>query len=162
MQRLKISTLFIHRVEKILVTPLKENRCVSLSSEQGSIHRQQIEWTAEQLRYGIPVKLKEVPFKVPLFKGVATNGDMEGVMTNRAPRSIDTPGVQNENQRRGVIEPRHREWKQLTGIETCQCRKQRAQRHHFFCCYPAWFSLKVVAKRLKTTLYLVKQNLWSD
>jgi hypothetical protein len=153
---------FIHRLEKVFVTTLKENRGVSLSPEQGSIHLQQIEWTAEQLRYGIQVKLKEVPFKVQLFKGVATNGDIEWVMTNRAPGSMDTPVVQNENQKRWVIEQLHRELKQLTGIEQCQCRKQRAQRNHFFCCYQAWFSLKVVAKKLKITLYPVKQNLWSD
>ena len=153
---------FIHRLKKTFVTTLKENRCVSLSPEQGYIHLQQIEWTAEQLRYGIQVKLKEVPFKVQLFKVVATNGDIEWVITNRAPRSIDTLVVQNENQRRWVIEQLHRELKQLTGIEKCQCRKQRAQRNHFFCCHQAWFSLKVIAKKLKKTLYQVKQNLWSD
>ena len=151
---------FIHRRAKIFVTTLKENRRVSLSPEQGYIHLQQIEWTKEQLRYGITIKLKEVPFKVQLFKVVATNGDIEWVITNHAPRSIGTPVVQNENQRRWVIEQLHRELKQLTGIEKCPCRKQRAQRNHFFCCYQAWFSLKVVAKKLKTTRYKVKQNLW--
>ena len=153
---------FIHRLGKIFVTTLKENRWVSLSPEQGYIHLQQIEWTEEQLRYGITIKLKEVPFKVQLFKVVATNGDIGWVITNRAPRSIDTSVVQNENQRRWVIEQLHRELKQLTGIEKCQCRKQRAQRNHLFCCYQAWFSLKVVAKKLRKTLYQVKQNLWSE
>ena len=32
-------------------------------------------------------------------------------------------------------------------------RKQRAQRMHMACCYQAWFSLKVRAKKLKTTLW---------
>lgn len=97
-----------------------------------------------------------------IFKVVATNGDIDWVITNRAPRSINTSVVQNENQRRWVIEQLHRELKQLTGIEKCQCPKQRAQRNHFFCCYQAWFSLKVVAKKLRKTLYQVKQNLWSE
>ena len=57
-----------------------------------------------------------------------------------------------------MIEQLHRELKQLTGIEKCQCRKQRA---HIACCYQAWFSLKVGAKKLKTTLYHVKHTLWS-
>ena len=153
---------FIHRLGKFFVTTLKENRLVSLSKEQGYIHLQQIEWTDEQLRYGITVKLKEVPFKVQLFKVVATNGDIEWVITNRSPGSIDTPVVQNENKRRWVIEQLHRELKQLTGTERCQCRKQRAQRNHFACCYHAWFSLKVIAKKLGITLYQVKHNLWSD
>ena len=153
---------FIHRLGKFFVTTLKENRLVSLGKEQGCIHLQQIEWTPEQLRDGITVKLKEVPFKVQLFKVVATNGDIEWVITNRAPGSIDTQVVQNENKVRWLIEQLHRELKQLTGIERCQCRKQRAQRNHFACCYHAWFSLKVIAKKLGKTLYQVKHNLWSD
>lgn len=153
---------FIHRVGKIFITTLKENRCVSLSPDQGYIHLQQIEWTEEQLQHGISVKLKEVPFRVQLFKVVTTNGDIDWVITNRPPGSVNTSTVQNENRRRWTIEQLHRELKQLTGIEKCQCRKQRAQRNHFFCCYQAWFSLKVVAKKLQTTLYQVKQNLWSE
>ena len=152
---------FLHRLGKFFVTTLKENRLVSLGQEQGYIHLQQIEWTPEQ-QYGITVKLKEVPFKVQLFKVVATNGDIEWVITNRAPGSINTQVVQNENKVRWFIEQLHRELKQLTGIERCQCRKQRAQRNHFACCYHAWFSLKVVAKKLGKTLYQVKHDLWSD
>ena len=112
-----------------------------------------IEWTPEQLHNGLTVKLKEVPFKVQLFKVVATNGDIEWVITNRAPGSIQTQVVQEENQMRWCIERLHRELKQLTGIERCQCRKQRAQRNHFACCYHAWFSLKVIANKLGKTLY---------
>jgi len=153
---------FIHRLGKTLVTTLKENRRVSLSREGGYIHLEQIEWTPERLQHGVEVKLKEVPFKVQLFKVVATNGDIEWVITNRAPKSIDTQVVQKENKMRWAIEQLHRELKQLTGIEKCQCRKQRAQRNHFACCYQAWFSLKVMAKKMKTTLYQVKNNLWSE
>ena len=153
---------FIHRVGKFFVTTLKENRLVSLSKEQGYIHLQQIQWTPEQLQEGITVKLKKVPFTVQLFKIVATNGDIEWVITNRAPGSIHTQVIQEENQVRWCIEQLHRELKQLTGIERCQCRKQRAQRNHFACCYHAWFSLKVFAKKLGKTLYQVKHDLWSD
>jgi SRSO17 transposase len=153
---------FIHKLDKVFVTTLKDNRLVSFSKEQGSIHLQQIEWTHEKLQHGVTVKLKEVPFKVQLFKVVATNGDIEWVITNRAPGSIDTQVVQDENKVRWFIEQLHRELKQLTGIERCQCRKQRAQRNHFACCYHAWFSLKVIAKKLGKTLYQVKHNLWSD
>ena len=153
---------YIHRLGKFFVTTLKENRLVSLSKEQGYIHLQELTWTAEQLKFGLLVKLKEVPFKVQLFKVVATNGDVEWVITNRTPGSIDTQVVQKENKVRWFIEQLHREVKQLTGMERCQCRKQRAQRNHFACCYHAWFSLKVVAKKLGKTLYQVKHNLWSD
>jgi hypothetical protein len=33
----------------------------------------------------------------------------------------------------GCIEEFHRELKQLTGVEACQCRKARIQRNHFAC-----------------------------
>jgi hypothetical protein len=153
---------FIHRLGKTFVTTLKENRRISLSREGGYIHLEPIEWTPERLQDGVEVKLKEVPFKVQLFKVVATNGDIDWVITNRAPQSIDTQVVQKENKVRWAIEQLHRELKQLTGIEKCQCRKQRAQRNHIACCYQAWFSLKVMAKKMKTTLYQVKNSLWSD
>jgi len=73
----------IHRLNMVFVTTLKSNRLVSLSRESGYVHLQDIEWSEEQLRHGISVKLKELPFRVLLFKIVAINGDIEWVVTNR-------------------------------------------------------------------------------
>jgi hypothetical protein len=67
----------IVRLNMFFVTTLKDNRLVSLSKEQGYIHLQDIDWTPDRLEQGVPVKLKEVPFLVQLFKIVATNGDIE-------------------------------------------------------------------------------------
>ncbi len=114
---------FIHRLGKIFITTLKENRLVSLQPGDGYFHLRQLDWTPEQLQQGIQVKLKEVPFKVQLFKVVAPNGDIDWVITNRTPGSIDPSVVRQENKRRWRIEQLHRELKQLTGIEKCQCRK---------------------------------------
>ena len=58
-------------------TTLKSNRMVSLSKKAGYIHLQQFEWTPEQLENDLLIKLREVPFKVRLFKVVATNGDID-------------------------------------------------------------------------------------
>jgi hypothetical protein len=41
---------------------------ITLSKEGGWIHPDEIDWTAERLQNGVRVKLKEVPFKVQLFK----------------------------------------------------------------------------------------------
>jgi hypothetical protein len=68
----------IHRRKRIFFTTLKSNRLVSLSKEQGSIHLEEIEWTAARLALGILVKLKEVPFPVRLFKLVVSHVDSEG------------------------------------------------------------------------------------
>ena len=70
------------RLELIFVTTLKSNRRVSRSKESGYVHLQDLVWTAAELEQGITVKLKEVPFQVQLFKLVATNGDIEWVITN--------------------------------------------------------------------------------
>jgi len=149
----------IDRLEMRFVTTLKSNRLVSLSPDEGYIHLQDIEWTEERLQNGLVVKLKKVPFKVRLFKVVATNGDIDWVITNDLQSSMTTQVVQDVHKVRWHIEQLHRELKQLTGTEKCQCRKQRSQRNHFACCYHAWLSLKVKSKQLGTTLYALKQDL---
>ena len=149
-------------LEMWFVTTLKDNRMVSLSKEGGYIHLQAIEWTEHRLTYGVPIKLKEVPFKVQLFKVVALNGDIEWVVTNHPEGFFTTSDIQDENAERWQIEQLHRELKQLTGSEKCECRKARSQRNHLACCYLAWLALKVKARQLGKTLYAVQQDLFSD
>jgi hypothetical protein len=152
----------IHRLGLIFFTTLKENRLVSLSKEDGYIHLDEIEWTTERLQSGVIVKLKEVPFKVRLFKLVATNGDIDWVITNSPEETLTTQVVQNANDVRWQIEELHRGIKQLTGSEKCQCRHARSQRNHLACCYHARLSLKVIATKLNKTLYEVKTDLLRD
>jgi len=152
----------IHRLGLIFFTTLKENRLVSLSKEEGYIHLDQIEWTPERLQNGVVVKLKEVPFKVRLFKLVATNGDIDWVITNCPDETLTAQVAQNANDVRWQVEELHRGLKQLTGTEKCQCRKARSQRNHLACCYHAWLSLSVKAKQLNKTIYRVKTDLLRD
>jgi len=152
----------IQRLNLIFFTTLKENRLVSLSKEDGYIHLDQIEWTPERLRNGVLVKLKEVPFKVRLFKIVATDGDIDWVITNSPDETVTAQVAQDANDVRWQVEELHRDLKQLTGSEKCQCRKARSQRNHLACCYHAWLSLKVKAKQLDKTLYQVKTDLLRD
>ena len=152
----------VHRLGLIFFTTLKSNRMVSLSQEGGYIHLAEIEWAPEQLHNGMMVKLKEVPFKVRLFKVVATNGDIDWVITNSPEETLTTQAAQNASDVRWQVEELHRGLKQLTGTEKCQCRKGRSQRNHIACCYHAWLSLKVKAKELGKTLYQTKHDLLSD
>ena len=108
------------------------------------------------------VKLKEVPFYVRLFKLVATNGDIDWVITNHPDETLTAQVVQDANDVRWQIEELHRGLEQLTGSEKCQCRKARSQRNHLACCYHAWLSLKVKAKQLGKTLYQVRSDLFGD
>jgi Transposase DDE domain len=150
------------RLNRWLVTTLKDKRLVSLSKEQGYIHLQDIEWTTQRLQQGVSVKLKEVPFQVELFKVVAPNGDIDWVITNHPQGTFTTDAIQDENAVPWQIEQLHRELKQLTGSEKCECRKARSQRNHLACCYHAWLSLKVQACTLGKTLYAVQHDLFSD
>jgi len=149
----------IHRLDLIFFTTLKENRLVSLSKEEGYIHLDEIEWTPDRLQNGVLVKLKEVPFKVRLFKLVATNGDIDWVITNCPDETLTAQVAQDANDVRWQVEELHRGLKQLTGSEKCQCRKARSQRNHVACCYQAWVSLKVKAKQTGKTVYQVKTDL---
>ena len=152
----------VHRLGLTFFTTLKSNRMVSLSKGEGYIHLDQIEWTPERLNNGLMVKLKEVPFKVRLFKVVATNGDIDWVITNCPDETLTTQAAQDVSDVRWQVEELHRGLKQLTGTEKCQCRKGRSQRNHIACCYHAWLSLKVKAKELGKTLYQTKHDLLSD
>ena len=135
---------------------------VSLSKESGYIHLDEIEWTEERLKNGIIVKLKKVPFKVKLFKVVAKNGNIDWIITNDLDEATITQVAQDANDLRWQVEEFHRELKQLTGSEKCQCRKARSQRNHLACCYHAWLSLKVQAKILNKTIYRIHSDLFSD
>ena len=67
--------------------------------------------------------------------------------------------VQEEYGFRWKIEEFHREIKQVTGIEKCQCRIGRIQRNHIACAIMVWNCLKKVANVGSTTVYQVKSGL---
>jgi hypothetical protein len=152
----------VDRLDLTFFTTLKSNRMISLSKEGGWIHLDEIDWTAERLQNGVMVKLKEVPFKVRLFKVVATDGDIDWVITNCPDEALTTQAAQEASDVRWQVEELHRGLKQLTGTEKCQCRKGRSQRNHIACCYHAWLSLKVKANAIGKTLYQTKEDLLSD
>ncbi|TRW96110.1 transposase [Candidatus Methylobacter oryzae] len=152
----------VHSLKRTFYTTLKSNRMISLSKEEGYVHLDEIEWTPERLRFGVVVKLKKVPFKVKLFKLVAPNGDIDWLITNELDDNLTAQVAQHANDVRWQVEEFHRELKQLTGSEKCQCRKARSQRNHIACCYHVWISLKVKANTLKKSLYQVRADLFSD
>lgn len=152
----------VNSLQLFFYTTLKSNRLVSLSKETGYVHLDSIEWTQQQLEHGILIKLKKVPFKVKLFKLVAKNGSIDWLITNELDENLTTQVAKANNDVRWQIEEFHRDIKQLTGSQKCQCRKARSQRNHLACCYQAWLSLKVKATELKISLYQLRKNLFSD
>jgi hypothetical protein len=57
------------------------------------------------------------------------------------------------------IEQFHRELKQLTGVEKCECRKARIQRNHIACAMLVWIRLADVVRKAGQTIYRVKRGL---
>jgi hypothetical protein len=146
---------YIHRQGRIFVTTLKSNRKVSLSPDEGYIHLDAIDWTPDRLQFGVSVKLKEVPFRVQLFKVIAKKGEIDWVITNEVATlsSLTVDVIRARCDIRWQIEQFHREAKQLVGTEKCQCRSARAQRNHLACSYHAWVAISVYARAHGLTLY---------
>src|SRR6266851_1850056 len=84
------------------------------------------------------------------------------VSLSKAQGYIHVQAIEDENARRWPIEQFHRELKQLTGSEKCQCRKARSQRNHVGYCYLAWVSLKVRSRQLGLSVYQVRQRIFDD
>jgi hypothetical protein len=152
----------IHRSGWTFFTTLKSNRKVSLSKETGYQDLEAIEWTKETLISGPLVRIREVPFWLKLFKLVATNGDIEWVITNNLTEDFTRLRAVEAIQVRWQVEEFHREFKQLTGSEKCQCRKARSQRNHLACCYSAWVAIKVKAQEMRKTVYQLRNGLFAE
>ena len=152
----------IYRSGWTFFTTLKSNRKVSLSKETGYQDLEDIQWTSETLRSGQPVRIKEVPFWLKLFKLVDTNGNIEWVITNNLAEDFTRLRAIEAIQVRWQVEEFHRSFKQLTGSEKCQCRKARSQRNHLACCYSAWVAVKVKAQEMKQTVYQLRNGLFTE
>ena len=63
---------------------------------------------------------------------------------------------------RWKIEQFHRETKQLTRLEKCQCRLARIVRNHITCAFLVWIYLMRKANEIGQTFYRVKIGPYSD
>lgn len=97
-----------------------------------------------------------------LFRVTVSTDRTDYVATNDLSQS-STDVVQQVCKIRWKIEEFHREIKQLTGIESCQCRKARLQRNHIACAMLVWIRLKHLAYQTgQTTVYKIKHKLLSN
>ena len=70
---------------------------------------------------------------------------------------LKTLPMETQTVIRWKIEQFHREIKQNTGIEACQCRKRRSQRNYIACSLLVWVFLKEKAYSLIQNVYQLKQ-----
>jgi hypothetical protein len=156
--------LLIEEMKKIYYCPLKDNRQVDDSF--GSKPYQRVDtlaWSDEQQAGGKLMKVKGFPkeHKVRCFRVVLSTKRTDYVVTNDLAQG-STKAAQEACGWRWKIEQFHRETKQVTGIESCQCRKARIVRNHIGCAMLVWVRLKQVAEESKQTIYQVKFGLLSD
>ena len=154
----------IEDLKKFFYCPVQENRSV----HQG-VHwttPKYLDWDTEALEKGHAIRLKKLDKSVEVrMHRQATVTGTGGVsytylVTNDIHLSSET--VIRRAGHRWKVEEVHRETKQLTALERCQCRKARAQRNHIACVNLAWVILKRAAYALKTTVYQLKEKLLYD
>jgi hypothetical protein len=151
----------IETMDKHYYCPLKSNRLVDDSGSLRPYSRiDSLNWSEEDLVRGKVIKIHKFPkdHKVKLFRVTVSSNRTDYVITNNmAQDSLNA--LQKEYGIRWKIEEFHREIKQVTGIEKCQCRIGRIQRNHIACAIMVWNCLKKNAKATSTTIYQVKSGL---
>lgn len=152
---------FIESLDKLYYCPLKNNRQVDESG--GKVPYQRIdtlEWNKTELTEGKVIKIKGFPqnYKVQCFQVEVSTHRTDFVVTNDR-YQVSTEATQQVCGFRWKIEQLHREGKQVTGLEACQCRKARIQRNHIGCAFLVWVRLNEIAQQTGQTIYQLKHGL---
>lgn len=156
--------MHIERLGKVYYCPLKVNRRVDDTDGQQPYQRvDRLNWSQDEQEQGKTIHIKVFPkgHRVTLFRLVLSTKRTDYIATNDVAQH-STQGTQEVCALRWKVEQFHRETKQVTGIERCQCRLARIQRNHIGCAILVWVRLKHVAHQTASTIYRVKQGLLDD
>ena len=146
---------------KFFYCPLKSNRLVDESGGQQPYQPvSYLSWSAADVAQGKTVKVKGMPkeSKLKLFRVLVSAHRTDYLVTNELAQN-ETAAAEAESGVRWTIEQFHREAKQLTGLEACQCRLARSQRNHIGLALRVWTRLKSLAHSSHRTMYQLKQGL---
>lgn len=155
--------LFVESLNKLYYCPLKSNRQVDDSDGQHPYRRVDgLNWNEHERSQGKIIKIKKFPknHKVKLFRVEVSSNRTDWVVTNDLAQD-STQDVQDACALRWKIEQFHRELKQLTGVEKCQCRKARIQRNHIACAVLVWVRMTAIARKAGSTIYKIKNEMLS-
>lgn len=156
--------LFVESLGKVYFCPLKANRLVDDSGATSSYRRiDALDWSPDELERGKTIKVNGFPnaHKRRLFRVAVSSHRTDWVVTNDLTQD-STEAVRQACGFRWKIEQTHREAKQTTGLEACQCRKARLQRNHIACAFLVWARLKHLATETGRTVYQLKHGLLDD
>jgi hypothetical protein len=155
---------YIDKLGKYYYCPLKKNRLVDDTGGREKYKSiESLTWSKAELEQGKIIKIKSFSQdkKVKLFRVTVSTNRTEYIATNDLTQD-STDAVQQVCDIRWKIEEFHREIKQLTGVESCQCRKARIQRNHINCAMLVWLRLKQMAYSTGQTVYQLKHGLLSN
>lgn len=150
--------------EKLFYCPIKKNRLGDETKGQQPYRAvETLEWTALEEQTGKMVKLRGFAGAtyLKLFRVAVSTNRTEYIVTNDLTQA-DTKAAQEASGHRWKIEQFHREAKQTTGLEHCQCRLNRSQRNHIASAMLVWLCVKELADKTEKTIYQLKQGLLSD
>ena len=156
--------LFIESFHKFYYCPLKDNRQVDDTNGAHPFRRvDALEWSTAELAHGKRIKVQGFPkdHKVQLFRVAVSTHRTDYVVTNDLTQD-STEATQEACGFRWKIEQLHREGKQVTGLEHCQCRTARIQRNHIGCALLVWVRLKELAAYTGRTVYQLKHGLLDE
>jgi Transposase DDE domain len=149
---------WVHAHGLTYYVPVKANRCIA---EQQGVHDYRrvdtLTWDHGEREHGKSVRLNDFRHSGRLYCIEVLPGRTEYVATNNE-EPLEANKVRQECGVRWKIEQFHRELKQLTGIEKCQCRKAICQQNHIGCAMLVWNCLREQAVETGRTVYA----LWKE
>jgi Transposase DDE domain len=154
----------IHRAGKYFYCPIKSNRLMTQGVHWSTADR--LCWDEGSLKNGQGIRLKKqskhLTVRIHRLARPTRSADesYQYLVTNDVLASSEA--VADHVGFRWKVEEFHREVKQNTGIERCECRRARPQRNHVACSMMAWILLKRAAHTLFTTIYQLKEKLLDD
>jgi hypothetical protein len=128
-------------LNKTYVCNIKSNRKARLFNTQDEfIPVKELEITEN----GLDIQLNNMNAKhqTKIFKSQVSTDRTDYLVTNDI-KILDLSIIEKINSYRWKIEQFHREIKQVTGIEDCQCRKKNSQKNHIMCSLMVWVDLKL-------------------
>ena len=157
--------LHIERQGKFYYCPIQDNRQVYEGAVTPVNYQRadSLAWTEEEKAHGKQVHVKDFPkgHRLQLFRLVVSTDRTDYVVTNDMTQD-STDETQQVCAIRWKIERLHREVKQTTGLERCQCRTSRIQRNHIACAMLVWCRFKELAYATGRTVYQIKFGQLSD
>lgn len=160
------SDLFKYAIkeQKIFYCPIKSNRKIDDSGGKEP-YKQAFEtsFTNEEVKSGKLIKVFKMPMDTyfKLFRVLVSTTRTDYIITNDIAQN-STEAAEEKSSFRWKVEQLHREEKQITGIQNCQCRLQRSQRNHIAIASLVWISFKKIAYQTKQTVYSLKNSLLDD